>query len=475
MDDRKPLDAEFIKDPGRSAEPSAAGSGSLPRLMDPVITMGAVQRYVEQERMRSRRLFVWTGTVFLFILLFVLTTFIAIGLFVVRHTKRSREEIDEVRLQTAVYSAEVLSLSNVVVQADGRSQQLGSELREREASRHRDRGLLQSDLRRFSAWVNERDAAGSAVLQSVIGRMERLDAEAVARQEEVASLREQNAALLLAVAQGGGSAVSVANAPTGDRADLAAGPVTDVSASAVNMDGTLQETARTHDGAASALRSPSYSTAKGTVSVVTFPNGDRYEGGLKGGLFEGWGVYYRANGDRYEGEFRGDMKNGNGTIHYANGDIYTGQFEDDRKQGRGSYTYRDGNRYVGDFFGDALHGSGIMVHANGNQYTGEFKNGAKHGRGTFTYGNGDSYTGQFAEDARNGSGTYVFANGDKYVGEFKSDRREGLGRYIYANGEEYEGEFLNGMKHGQGVCRYPNGQEIKVLWKNDRFVGVVEN
>jgi len=78
---------------------------------------------------------------------------------------------------------------------------------------------------------------------------------------------------------------------------------------------------------------------KGVISVVTFPNGDRYEGGFNKGLFSGWGVYYYHNGDRYDGEFSHDMKSGRGTFKFGNGDKYIGKFKDDMMDGYGAFSY----------------------------------------------------------------------------------------------------------------------------------------
>ena len=44
--------------------------------------------------------------------------------------------------------------------------------------------------------------------------------------------------------------------------------------------------------------------------------GDRYEGELRNGKFEGKGIYYCKNGDKYEGEWRNDNPEGKGIFNH---------------------------------------------------------------------------------------------------------------------------------------------------------------
>ena len=52
-----------------------------------------------------------------------------------------------------------------------------------------------------------------------------------------------------------------------------------------------------------------------TESVITYPNGNRYEGHVVNGKPHGKGILYRADGDRYEGDFVDGKRTGKGTYY----------------------------------------------------------------------------------------------------------------------------------------------------------------
>lgn len=60
-------------------------------------------------------------------------------------------------------------------------------------------------------------------------------------------------------------------------------------------------------------------TGKGVLSWL---DGEKYDGFFLDDKLEGTGVYYYANGDRYEGLFHNGMKHGRGIYHFSNGDRY---------------------------------------------------------------------------------------------------------------------------------------------------------
>ena len=47
---------------------------------------------------------------------------------------------------------------------------------------------------------------------------------------------------------------------------------------------------------------------------MTYPNGDKYEGGWLNGEKQGYGVYLYSDGSRFEGDWKNDDKNGKGTF-----------------------------------------------------------------------------------------------------------------------------------------------------------------
>lgn len=56
--------------------------------------------------------------------------------------------------------------------------------------------------------------------------------------------------------------------------------------------------------------------------ILSWRDGEKYDGTFKDDELDGTGVYYYANGDRYEGQFKNGVKHGRGIYHFANGDRY---------------------------------------------------------------------------------------------------------------------------------------------------------
>jgi clan AA aspartic protease (TIGR02281 family) len=83
--------------------------------------------------------------------------------------------------------------------------------------------------------------------------------------------------------------------------------------------------------------------------VVSYPNGDRYEGDLRDGERTGKGVYRFASGNRYEGQFSHGDRNGQGVFTWANGDRYVGEFRDGYPWGHGTYRSAAGVRQEGEW------------------------------------------------------------------------------------------------------------------------------
>ena len=154
-------------------------------------------------------------------------------------------------------------------------------------------------------------------------------------------------------------------------------------------------------------------------------------------------------------------KNGKMVVTYDNGDKYEGDFVDNVKEGKGIYIYSNGDKYEGEFFGDEKDGYGIYYYKNGERYEGEFKEDKKHGHGIYYYLDGDRYEGEFKNGYAEGRGAYYFSDGEKYIGDYKKDQRDGHGIYIYSNGDKYIGEFKEGKKNGKGALYDKNGNKKK--------------
>lgn len=402
------------------------GNRPLPRLLDQEVAMQLVQQCVEAERIRNRRILIWMSTIFLLVMAFVLVVFVAVGITVLARSKQATHLVQNLQTRTAGYEADLVDVSGRLQGVENGTVEIKSGLENAELSRTQESRILKTDLGRFSQWVNTQNARSERAVTILEERLAKMEKQAAVREAELKRVREQYTTLRVGIAGAGAVAAS-------DRVSAAsdAGPVT---------------------AAAVTATPPAVAVApKVEVAVVSFSNGDRYEGQFRDGLFDGWGVYHYANGDRYEGEFANDMKVGRGTMAFAGGDRFTGEFKSDMINGKGTMVYRNGNRYAGDF-----------------------KNALRHGNGVLTFRNGDVYKGDFSEDQRTGRGTYIFGDGAKYIGAFLDGRRHGEGRYVYAGGEEYSGQFKDGRKHGVGECVYPNGERIRGVWSDDKFVRALD-
>jgi hypothetical protein len=106
------------------------------------------------------------------------------------------------------------------------------------------------------------------------------------------------------------------------------------------------------------------------IDIATYPDGTKYVGEWKDGLWYGRGTITRTNGTKYVGEFKEGLPNGQGTHTDPNGDKYVAEFKDGIPNGQGTLTYLDEGKYIG-----------------------EFKEGVPNGQGTFTFPDGFSLKG----------------------------------------------------------------------------------
>jgi len=360
--------------------------GELPANMDPVVAMDVVRRYVESERLRSRRVVVWTSTIFLSVVLIVLTLFISIGIFVVRNSRETTEVVSTVRQEARRAALQVDGMVDRVTGLEGRSDEILGTVAQSETSRVIENRMFKTNLERFGKWVSANGDRRAKSLDTLESRLARLESLLDIRQKQMDELNQKYTAALAdsdvaeavsAEEEDGRSperTAEQADADLGDEhgrpfpASIAKRPdrlreIVDPEAAQRELDGAPQE------------------AGMDDIHVVRFPSGDRYEGQLSGGLLDGWGVYYFRNGDRYEGSFREDMKQGYGVLYFQNGDIYKGEFLDDKRHGKGTYVFANGSRYVGEFRDGKRHGRGRYIYEDGQEYIGDFRDGKADGPG----------------------------------------------------------------------------------------------
>lgn len=142
---------------------------------------------------------------------------------------------------------------------------------------------------------------------------------------------------------------------------------------------------------------------------VKYPNGEWYQGHLKGGKREGKGKYFNKNGSiRYEGDFCQDMREGNGKCFDNNGVLrYEGQMKSNYGEGNGK-----------------LYSCDALIIFEGNFKKGKMEGFGKH------------YNYNLIEH-ENASAKIIYAD---YVGHFENNQRTRVGRAYFQNGamrEEY--------------------------------------
>ena len=181
------------------------------------------------------------------------------------------------------------------------------------------------------------------------------------------------------------------------------------------------------------------------VETTTYDDGRVYTGQRSGkGKIEGKGLMTWPNGDRYDGEWKKGVMDGEGTYTYAAaGYSYTGQWVKGNIKGHGTFRFNNGNVMEGDWT-SAGNGTGYLLFADGTRYDGPFLSGAPHGQGVKIWANGDRYEGTFVQGHLTGQGTMQFADGTRYEGGWLNDQYEGQGTLTIPGQEPISGRFVNG-------------------------------
>jgi len=251
--------------------------------------------------------------------------------------------------------------------------------------------------------------------------------------------------------------------------------------------------------------------------IITWPNGDRYEGNLWNGERSGNGTLTMADGCTYTGLWKGDKKNFRGVYTWPDGQCYDGDFLNDKRHGHGIMTWPKGARYDGGWENNVRHGkavfreqsgneyntvwekgrlvsyanlkpvsqyqdgrvyknnitegAGVITWPDGSQYVGNILHGVRSGKGRMRFPSGNEYTGDWLNDKAHGRGVYVWSSGNRYEGDYRNGLREGKGKYQFADGRVYDGEWKDSKRHGNGILTWQNGDQYKGQWGNDQRNG----
>ncbi|EFC49811.1 COG4642 domain-containing protein [Naegleria gruberi] len=205
--------------------------------------------------------------------------------------------------------------------------------------------------------------------------------------------------------------------------------------------------------------------------------GPTYKGNVENNQFEGKCKITWEDGSYYEGEVKNGLRDGFGV--FISGDHkskYEGEWKEGKRHGKGFMTYSAHETFEGTFSENKRNGTGLMHYKSGNYYEGEWKNNKREGQGTMHWVVDplEVYEGQWINDLPDGIGkhTYLQASGKKcnyYEGSFSEGKREGQGTFYYADGSYYSGEWYQNLKHGNGIFYYLNGTAQKGVWREDKL------
>lgn len=156
----------------------------------------------------------------------------------------------------------------------------------------------------------------------------------------------------------------------------------------------------------------------------------------------------------FDGEWKDDIKV-KGILSYRNGDKYEGTLLKDEPHGQGVYSFARGDEYRGDFVKGWIEGSGTYTLADATKlYTGQWDKAKKHGIGELRLSDGSIYRGSFKANKFNGLGLQRLPDNALYQGNYENNQRVGLQLISYAaTGDtagntaeaEYQDDYADGL------------------------------
>ena len=136
----------------------------------------------------------------------------------------------------------------------------------------------------------------------------------------------------------------------------------------------------------------------------------------------------------YIGSFEHGEKTGrNALFTWPNGDKYQGGMLRGKKHGKGRYEWADGKMYEGNWVEDMIQGWGVLVRKD-YTYEGDLVAGLKHGKGLLKWGEGLQYEGEFDQDRMHGLGWFTRPNRPRRLYRFHDNQRgEEVLNYSFAH------------------------------------------
>ncbi len=219
------------------------------------------------------------------------------------------------------------------------------------------------------------------------------------------------------------------------------------------------------------------SSEEESSQIITYENGDVYEGGVVDGVPNGQGVYTWSTGSKFEGTFAAGYPDGEGTFTYADGT--TKQSNEWHWVAGDEYSYTGGEYegqlacyYNGMAIGNEAYGYGSFEYVEndpfcpGWYYEGEMNDDDANGKGYLEVPWGGYYLGYVAYGYPEGEGTFYFENGNTMSGEWTWV--EELPLTYYCVGETgnttefietmlYSGMYCNDDVNGYGTLNFVDG------------------
>lgn len=172
-----------------------------------------------------------------------------------------------------------------------------------------------------------------------------------------------------------------------------------------------------------------------------------YQGEWASGLQNGNG-FYKCPQFSYNGQWDKGWMDGDGMLTFSNGDRYEGTVHENIIDGIGSYNFANGNWYEGEFVNGKMNGLGVFQFKKGDRFEGEFYDGKIYGDGTM-YLVGDKGTvtvtgfwpkdGSFPKEA-----SILFENGDLYEGPLNNGVPTQEGAWISGEERQQRLDKVNG-------------------------------
>ena len=215
---------------------------------------------------------------------------------------------------------------------------------------------------------------------------------------------------------------------------------------------------------------------------IIFPDGSTYEGEVKDGKRNGYGVQIYSTGITYYGNWENDCQNGYGDLEIDDEWYYSGEWKEGLYDGEGYFSFpnfsydgewKEGKKngfgvltlenlqFEGFWKDDSINGEGYISYSDGSYYEGSWKDNKRNGYGEYVWTDGSSYYGNWEDDFPHGEGEINLSNGDFYIGEIEYGYFSGSGTYIFANGDRYEGTFVENKKEGVGYYYFSNGNSYE--------------